>query len=118
MDVTGTPDTAMARGSPRPMLTPVSTFSAWGVEFPHRLAQPAFQPHLVRLASVPDVHAPEVGAVGIGIADALDDSHAALVVEALEGRGVGVDGQFVVDGQSFIGIDDDFLPGRRSNVRW
>ena len=42
-DVTGTPEAAMARGRPRPKLTPVSTFSLSGVEFPQHLAEPAFE---------------------------------------------------------------------------
>ena len=82
-----------------------------GVEFANRLSQPAFVAHAVGFGGVPDVHSAEVGAVGVRIADALNNRHPAFVVQALEGRRVAVNRQVVVDGQHILLAQHDFLAG-------
>ena len=47
-------------------------------------AQPALGSDALRLAGVPDVHGPEVRAVGVGVADAVDYRHPPFVVQLLE----------------------------------
>jgi len=45
-----------------------------------------------------------VGAVGVGIADALDDGGVAIIVEFLEGGEVGVQADVAVDLEDILGI--------------
>ena len=65
-------------------------------------ADPALCSNLVGLAGVPDVHGPEVRAVGVGITDALDDRHLALVVEALQGTHGRVEADVVIQTQNLL----------------
>ena len=81
------------------------------VQLPDSLAQPALVADPVRLGRVPDVHAPEVGAIGVRVADALDDGHLSLVVQTLEGCGVGIHRQLIVDGQDIVLAHHNFLAG-------
>ena len=80
---------------------------ALGVELSERLAYPAFGYHLVRLAGVPDVHAAEVGAVGVGVADALHNGDLALFEHILDGPEVGVERERVVYRQHILALDLD-----------
>ena len=50
-------------------------------------------------------------AVRVRVADALDDGHLALVVQALQGCRIVVDAKRVVDRQHLVLLDDDFLAG-------
>ena len=82
-----------------------------GVQFPDGLTQPTLDTHPIRLGGVPDVHAPEVGAVGVGVADTLDYGHLPLVVQPFEGGGVTVNRQLIADGQHLIFLEHDALSG-------
>ena len=62
---------------------------ALGVEV---AAEPAVFGGIFGIGGLPDFHGAEVGAVGVGIADALDDGHLSGVVEVFEGGEVGVEG--------------------------
>ena len=76
-----------------------------GVQVADDAAQPALRADLFGLAGVPDVHAAEVGTVGRGVADAVDDGHLAGVVQRLDFGQGGVEGKMVVDGQGGGGGD-------------
>ena len=73
-----------------------------GVDVTGGAAQPALGAELVRLAGVPDVHGPEVGPRGVGIADAVDDTQRTLFVKGLDGTHLGV--------QRSLVIQAEFLP--------
>ena len=82
-----------------------------GVQLSDSLPEPTLAAHSVRLGGVPDVHSPEVGPVGVGIADALNYRHLSFVVQTLERRGVLVDSQFVVDRKNLVFSDHNVLAG-------
>ena len=67
------------------------------IELPDHAAQPALGPDLLGQRRVPYVHRPEVGAVRLRVADAVDDRHLALVPQPLQRLQVGPEGQLVVD---------------------
>ena len=54
-----------------------------GVQVAGGAAQPTLGSKLDGLAGVPDVHRAEMGARGVGVADAMDDGHVAPVVDLL-----------------------------------
>ena len=70
-----------------------------GVEVADGAAKPAFGGDTFRLAGVPDVHGPEVRAIGVGVSDAVDDGDAPVVIELLQGSEDGVEAVMVVDVQ-------------------
>src|SRR6266702_5302140 len=76
------------------------------------LAQPAFGDDLIGLAGVPDIHAPEVRTIGVGIANTLDDGHLSGVIEFLQRPGARVKRQRVVEGQDLL----DWNPHRWPRV--
>ena len=76
-----------------------------GVDVADDAAQPALGADLFRFAGVPDVHAAEVGTVGRGIADAVDDRHLAGVVQLLEFGQGRVEAVVVINGQYLVGGD-------------
>ena len=84
-------------------MTPVSTFSAPGIQVADDAAQPALGADLFRLAGVPDVHAAEVGTVGRRIADAVDDGDLAGVIQSLDLRQRRIEAELVVDVQHLVG---------------
>ena len=55
-----------------------------GVDVADDPTQPPFHGDLLWLTGVPDIHGPEVRTVGVGIANAVDHSHLALVKEVFE----------------------------------
>lgn len=69
-------------------------------------SDPAGLAALIGVGGVPDVHADEVAAVGVGIADAVNDGHASVVEELLESFGGGVKTEGIVE-------FEDVLPGDR-----
>ena len=68
-------------------------------------------PDLDRFAGVPDVHGAEMGAVRVGIANALHDGDVALIIHRLQRGAVRVPGEGIVDGQDFILLEADHRPG-------
>ena len=75
---------------------------AVGIEPLGQLGHPTLGRDAIRLAGVQDVHAAEVRARGVGVADALDHGHIAVVVELLEPAAVGVEAERVGDRQHLI----------------
>ena len=71
-----------------------------GIDIPNGPAQPALGAYLVGLTGVPDIHGAEVGAVRVGIANALNDRHFPLVPQLLDGRHVGVEPDSIINGQN------------------
>ena len=84
------------------MLTQVRRVFLVRVHLGDYLSKPALGSYPVRFGGVPDVHAPEVGPAGVGVADALHDGDAALVVEFLDRGEVRVEAQIVVQRQDFL----------------
>ena len=72
------------------------------VDVPNGAAQPAFGPNGLGLGSVPDVHRAEVGAVGVLVADPIDDGHLALVPERLHRTHAGVEADLVVERNDLV----------------
>ena len=72
---------------------------ALGVELAHHPGEPALGGHFLRLAGVPDVQRPEVGAAGVLVADALHDGDVPFAVQLAQGAGRGVEAEGVRDGQ-------------------
>ena len=70
---------------------------AFRIHVPNRATEPALVANVIGQRSVPDVHGAEVGPVGVGVADALNDGELALVPEALEGLHAGPQPDVVVD---------------------
>ncbi len=54
-------------------------------------AEPTVFGRMHRVGGLPDFHGTEVGAVGIGITDALKDGHLSLVEEFFEGAEIGME---------------------------
>ena len=71
-----------------------------GVDVAGGATQPAFGSQLVRLTGVPDVHAAEVAARAVGVADAVDDSHVAVIPEPAQR------GQFGVEADAVVQLED------------
>src|SRR4249920_2801488 len=60
---------------------------------------------------MPDIHATKMRTVGVGIANALDNGHLALVVEFLQRPGTWMKRQRVVERQDLVGWDTHCWPG-------
>ena len=75
-----------------------------------RLAEPALIADLGRLGGVPDVHRAEVGAVGYGVADAVDDGDLAVVVQVLDRAHRGVEAVLVVQRNYVFLLNADVGP--------
>ncbi len=56
-----------------------------GVQLTDGPSQPPLFSHPGRLSGMPDIHGAKVGAVGVGVADTVDDGHLALVPQLLNG---------------------------------
>ena len=72
--------------------------------------EPALVADVLRQGSVPDVHGAEVRAVGVRVADAMDDGDLPLVPEPLDGLHARTESGPVVDGQDIFGLDVDRTP--------
>src|SRR4029450_11504746 len=62
-------------------------------------AQPAFLADFLTLGRVPHIEGTEVGAVGGGLADPIDDRPFALVPELLDGPHAGMETKGIADGK-------------------
>ena len=70
-----------------------------GVDVAGGATQPALGTQLVGLASVPDVHRPEVRPRGIGVTDTVDDTQRTLFIKGLHGTHFGVQRSLVVQAE-------------------
>ena len=59
---------------------------------------------------MPDVHRPEVRAIGVGVADAIDDGYFALVPQRFDRPHVRVETKMIVYGEHILCIEVDIGP--------
>ena len=70
-------------------------------------AQPAARDLPLGVGRLPDVHGLEVGALGVGVADALDDGQLPLLPQRLEALHAGVQADVVVEAEELV--EDGFI---------
>src|SRR5262249_35692431 len=76
-------------------------FLAW-VKLAERAAEPALRAHDVWLTGVPDVHGAEMRARRVGIANAMDDGHLALIIDLLQWGHAGIEAHLVIQGNDLV----------------
>ena len=73
-----------------------------GVQVPDNPSQPPLGADPFGQSGVPDVHGPEVGAVGVGVADAVDDGHLTLIPQPFHRPHAGVEANLIIQGQHLV----------------